>query len=68
MRTLSDQAGVEPRAINVIVENGVVRLWDLVKTREEVKVPQVAAETTPGVKSVENNRHQIAGRPWAASN
>jgi CBS domain-containing protein len=65
MRALSDQAGVDSRAINVIVENGVVRLWGLVETREEAKAAQVAAETTPGVKAVENNLGQMPGWIWA---
>jgi len=65
MRALSDKAGIDSRAVNVIVENGVVRLWGLVETREEVKAAQVAAETTPGVKAVENNLGQMPGWIWA---
>lgn len=65
MRTLFDKAGVDSRAVNVIVESGVVRLWGLVETPEEVKAAQLAAETTPGVKSVENNLAQMPGWIWA---
>jgi len=68
MRALSEHAGIDTRVLNVTVENGVVRLWGLVETREEAKAAQLAAETTPGVKAVENNLHQVAGWVWATSN
>lgn len=64
-RTLSEQTGIDTAVINVIVENGVVQLWGLVDTAEEAKAAQVAAETTPGVKSVVNNLGHVPGWVWA---
>lgn len=65
MRTLSEHTGVDLGTVNVIVENGAVQLWGLVYTLEDAKAAQVAAETTPGVKSVENNLREVVGWVWA---
>ncbi|WP_192035046.1 CBS domain-containing protein [Halomonas sp. YLGW01] len=41
--------------VNVIVKDGVVELWGLVASDEEMKAVQLAAENQPGVKRIENN-------------
>jgi osmotically-inducible protein OsmY len=38
-----------------VVSGGVVRIWGVVETPEELAAVRVAAETAPGVKSVECN-------------
>ena len=40
---------------NIIVENGTVHLWGLVKDDEERRALRIAAENTPGVKAVEDH-------------
>jgi len=44
--------------VNVLVEVGVVSLWDIVASEEERKAIRVAAEVTPGVRAV-NDHLQI---------
>lgn len=38
--------------LNVVVENGVVNLWGIVRSAAEQKAVRVAAENTPGVRQV----------------
>jgi len=65
MHTLSAHAGIDSGVINVVVENGVVQLWGLVDSIEEAKAAQIAAETTTGVKAVENYLGHVPGWVWA---
>jgi len=41
--------------VNVIVRDGVVDLWGLVQTDEERRAIRVTAESTPGVRAVNDN-------------
>ena len=41
--------------VNVIVNDGNVRLWGVVENAEEAAAAESAAKSLPGVKSVENN-------------
>ncbi|MDH3703009.1 MAG: CBS domain-containing protein [Alphaproteobacteria bacterium] len=66
MRTLSTEAGLRAGRINVLVEDGAVQLWGLVESRIQKKAAQLAAENTPGVKSVENNLGQVPA--WVSAN
>lgn len=66
MRTLSEEAGIRTGRVNVIVEDGVVQLWGLVESGTEKKAAILAAENTPGVKSVENKLGQVPA--WVAAN
>lgn len=50
-----ERAGVWVERINVIVRAGEVQLWGLVDSQQQKTAAQVAAENTPGVKSVDNN-------------
>jgi CBS domain-containing protein len=47
--------------LNVTVNNGVVDLWGIVNSPSERKAVRIAAETTPGVRAVNDNM-----RPWPA--
>jgi osmotically-inducible protein OsmY len=41
--------------LNVIVHDGTVELWGIVDSAAEKSAVRVAAEVTPGVKSVTDN-------------
>lgn len=64
-QVIAQQTGVDATRVNVIVDNGIVQLWGLVDSMEEAKAAQVAAETTPGVKRVENKLGHLARWVWA---
>ncbi|KAA0011109.1 CBS domain-containing protein [Billgrantia pellis] len=55
LQEVDENTGVWVDRINVIVTDGAVQLWGLVESQDEKMAVQVAAENTPGVKSVENN-------------
>jgi CBS domain-containing protein len=42
-------------ARNIVVKDGIVHLWGLARSEEEVKALRVAAETVPGVRAVKNH-------------
>jgi CBS domain-containing protein len=48
-------AGISGPYVNVIVAGGVVQLWGVVASEAEKDAIRIAAETAPGVKTVENN-------------
>ena len=52
-------------AVNVTVSDGVVDLWGLAESKAERKAIKVAAETTPGVRSVNDNMVVFSGGGWA---
>ncbi len=51
--------------INVIVKDGVVHLWGLVETSQEIKAITVAAERVAGTMAVEAHLSQL--QPWVYS-
>jgi CBS domain-containing protein len=57
-KNLSD-AGVRIQLLNVVVSDGVARIWGVVTTREEQAAVQVAAEGAPGVKEICANIHVL---------
>ncbi len=67
-RILSSLRG-EPWAhtalLNVTVSDGVVDLWGLAESKAERKAIKVAAETTPGVRTVNDNMVVFSGGGWA---
>lgn len=65
MQTLGGEVGLNTAMINVVVSGGVVTLWGIVDSEAEKKAAQIAAEETPGVKSVENNLKQLPTWVWA---
>ena len=55
-----------PTMLTVTVQNGTVDLWGLVHSVEQKKAAQLAAETTPGVRAVDNNIVvQRVGSGWS---
>lgn len=52
---LEQQSWTHPSLLNVIVHDGTVELWGIVDSATEKKAVRVAAEVTPGVKSVTDN-------------
>jgi predicted transcriptional regulator len=52
---LDAEPWARPAFINVIVQNGVVELWGMVESETERAAVRVAAEATPGVRSVNDN-------------
>lgn len=49
---------------SVVVTDGVVHLWGLVSTQEELRALQLAAERIPGVKSVKNHMIVLSEEPY----
>jgi CBS domain-containing protein len=57
-KNLSD-AGVRIQLLNVVVSDGVARIWGVVITPEEQAAVRVAAEGAPGVKEICPNIHVL---------
>ena len=55
MAHLRTQSWAIAGLINVIVTDGTVNLWGFVRSDTERKAVCVAAETTPGVRGVNDN-------------
>ena len=51
--------------LNVTVSDGVVDLWGVADSKTERKAIKVAAETTPGVRAVNDNMVTFSGGGWA---
>ena len=51
---------------NVTVEDGVVHLWGMVESAEEIRALEVAAAAVAGVKSVQNHMNKIEPRMFHA--
>jgi CBS domain-containing protein len=60
MANLNKQSWAHTALLNVTVNDGVVDLWGLSSSETERRAVRVAAETTPGVRAV--NDHLIVGR------
>ncbi len=54
LETLHEE-GIPDNYVNIVVTDGVVHLWGLVKSEQERQVLHIAAENTPGVKAVEDH-------------
>lgn len=48
-------AGIPETYVNVVVAGGIVHVWGFVGSEAEKDAIRIAAETAPGVKSVQNN-------------
>ncbi len=46
------EAGVRMDFLNVVISQGVIRLWGMFESEEEKRAAQIAAERIPGVKRV----------------
>jgi len=54
VKTLLGRHNLDTVLVNVTVNNGQVRLWGIVDNAEEAATAEKAANSVPGVKSVEN--------------
>ncbi|MDQ2694480.1 MAG: CBS domain-containing protein [Pseudomonadota bacterium] len=54
LKTLGEE-GIPDSYVNIVVADGVVHLWGLVKSEQERQALHIAAENTPGVKAVEDH-------------
>jgi predicted transcriptional regulator len=50
-----ENVGVRRHSLNVVVSGGTAYLWGVAQSKAERDAVRVAAETTPGVKRVENH-------------
>jgi CBS domain-containing protein len=55
VKRVRDEAGVRDWLMNVTVADGIVHMWGGVRSEEERRAARVAAETTPGVRSVDDH-------------
>lgn len=55
---LRDQSGVDLRRVNIVVNDGVVFLWGMVRSENQRRALMVAAESVPGVSRIEDNLHR----------
>ena len=56
------KVGIPNHFINVVVTDGTAHLWGATQSQAECDAVRVAAETTPGVKRVENNLFVLPAR------
>jgi len=54
--------GIPRHFLNVVVSNGVVYLWGATQSEPERDAVRIAAETTPGVKRIENHLFVLSAR------
>jgi CBS domain-containing protein len=62
---LNGQPWAKTTLLNVTVNGGVVDLWGITRSETERKAIRVAAETTPGVRSVNDNLYKGPLSSWA---
>jgi CBS domain-containing protein len=62
---LNGQPWANTALLNVTVNGGVVDLWGITRSETERKAIRVAAETTPGVRSVNDNMYKGPLSSWA---
>ena len=55
VKSLSEEPWVVVEQFNITVRNGVVEIWGIVQSEQQKEAIKVAAEITPGVRSVVNN-------------
>ena len=60
---LREQNWTDTAQSRVVVANGIVHLWGLVRSEEERRALRIAAENTPGVRGVEDHTSFEAGEP-----
>lgn len=56
------EVGISRYFLNVVVSGGTAYLWGATQSQAELDAVRVAAETTPGVKRVENNLFVLPAR------
>jgi osmotically-inducible protein OsmY len=58
---LHTQDWARPWLLNVMVNDGIVDLWGVARSDAERTAIRIAAESTPGVRAVNDN---LVIRPW----
>ena len=61
---LKNEPWADMARANATVEDGVVHLWGMVETDEQIRAMEVAARETPGVTSVDNHMSHIDPRMY----
>lgn len=62
LRSVREEPWASPSYANVTVEDGVVHLWGMAETDEQISAWEIAAGETTGVKSVVNHMNRIEPR------
>jgi osmotically-inducible protein OsmY len=65
LSSLKAQPWAHTGLLNITVSDGVVDLWGLAESKAERKAIKVAAESTPGVRAVNDNLVTLSGGGWA---
>jgi CBS domain-containing protein len=60
---LRDQNWTDTTEDRVVVANGIVHLWGLVRSEEERRALRIAAENTPGVRGIEDHTQLAPAQP-----
>ena len=55
MKRLADEPWIRPMLVNVTVADGVADVWGIVDSPAEKQALRIAIETTPGVRTVNDN-------------
>ncbi|MGE5146692.1 MAG: CBS domain-containing protein [Candidatus Eiseniibacteriota bacterium] len=63
---LDNEPWANTASLNVVVTGGVVELWGFIGSEAERKAFRVAAESTPGVRAVEDHLAVLRSPGWAA--
>lgn len=62
LHSLGSDAGLDTSMINVVVKDGTVEIWGIVRSGAERKAAQIAAESTTGITAVVNHLGKVP--PW----
>lgn len=65
LASLKRESWAHTGRLNVTVSDGIVDLWGVADSKTERKAIKVAAETTPGVRAVNDNLVTLSGGGWA---
>jgi len=66
LRRLEGEPWANTGSMNVVVTGGVVELWGFIGSEAERQAFRVAAQSTPGVRSVEDHLAVLRAPGWAA--
>ena len=64
IKELSGQAWTRRSDNSVVVSDGVVHLWGLVMTRDELRAMELAAKNVPGVRAVQSHMIVLSEEPY----
>lgn len=66
MRRLEAEPWANTASMNIVLTNGVAELWGFVGSEAEREAFRVAAQSTPGVRAVEDHLAVLRAPGWAA--